>query len=141
LRYPQTNYSQGFIPQTGQPDYSGRTGNKVYLRAFRDTNDPHNSGILKLVGLALANIQSEGQVKVELKLPGRTGWLDLGKPFDAGTFTGADGDGCRMAASGDEFAWTAGVNSTAQSGWMVVVRITLKSAAAPLLTEMRLLGW
>jgi len=141
LRYPQTNYSQGFIPQTGQPDYSGRTGNKVYLRAFRDTNDPHNSGILKLVGLALANIQPEGQVKVELKLPGRTGWLDLGKPFDAGIFTGADGDGCRTAVSGDEFAWTAGVNSTAQSGWMVVVRITLKSAAAPLLTEMRLLGW
>jgi hypothetical protein len=141
LRYPQTNYTQGFIPQAGQPDYSGFTGDKVYCRAFRDLNDPHNSGILKLVGLVLANIQSGGQVKVELKLPGLTGWLDLGKPFDAGTFTGADGDGCRTSASGDEFSWSAGANSTALSGWMVVVRVTLKSAAAPLVTEMRLLGW
>ena len=141
LRYPQNNYSQGFIPSSGQPDYSGRSGEVTYYRAFRDLNDPHNSGILKLTGLTLSDIQAEGQVKVEIKLPGRTGWLDVGKPFDAGSFAGADGDGCRTAASGDEFSWTAGVNSTALSGWMIVVRVTLKSAAAPLVTEMRLLGW
>lgn len=141
LRYPQINYGQGFITQTGQPDYSGRSGNMVYCRAFRDSNDPHNSGILRLVGLALADIQSGGEVKVELKLPGLTGWLDLGLPFDLGTFTGADGDGCRTAASGDEFSWTAGTFSTALSGWMVIVRVTLKSAAAPMISEMRLLGW
>lgn len=141
LIFPNANYGTGFTPSTGQPNFSSFSGQQKYIRAFRDLNDPHNAGILKLVGLTLADLISAGNVKVELKLPGRTGWLDLGLPFDAGTFTGADGDGCRTAVNGDEFSWSVGTNSTALSGWMVIVRVTLKSPAAPTLWEMRMLGW
>lgn len=141
LYFPTANYGVGYSPSTGQPNYSSFAGEQKYLRAFRDTGDPHNAGTLKLVGLALADILSAGGVKVELKLPGRTGWLDLGLPFDAGSFTGADGDGCRTAAAGDEFSWSAGTYSTALSGWMAIVRVTLKSPTAPTLWEMRMPGW
>ncbi len=142
LIYPQTDYSTGHLPATGQPDYStGFSGEQRYIRAFRALNDPHNSGILKLVGLGLSDIEPSGDVKVEIKLPGLTGWLDLGLPFDAGSFTGAGGDGCRTASSEDEFSWTAGTFSTADSGCMVVVRVTLKNSLAPALQEMQMTSW
>jgi len=142
LRYPETDFSSGYLPSTGQPNYStGFTGEQQYIRAFRALNDPHNSGILKLVGLELSDIEPSGDVQVEIKLPGLTGWLDLGLPFDAGNFAGADGDGCRTSVDSDEFSWTAGAFSTADSGWMVLVRVTLKNSSAPALQEMQILGW
>jgi len=141
LIFPSEDYATGFTPSVGQPNYDSFTGEQRYIRAFRDSNDPHNAGILKLVGLNLADLLSGGNMKVELKLPGQTGWLDMALPFDAGAFTGADGDGCRTSVNADEFSWTAGTNSTALSGWMVIVRVTLKSPAAPTLWEMRMLGW
>ena len=142
LIYPVTDYSSGYTPNTGQPNYfSGFTGDQQYLRAFRDTGDPHNSGILRLVGLSLADIQVGGDVKVEIKLPGETGWLDLGEPYDAGSFQGNDGDGCRTSVNGNQFGWSAGTNSTADSGYMVIVRITLKNSSAPAVTELQMMGW
>ena len=143
LIYPVTNFSTGHFPVTGQPNYStGFTGDQKYLRAIRETNVPHNSGTLRLDGFALSNLEPSGDVKVEIKLPSQTGWLDLGLPYNAGTFTGADGDGCRTGVeNGNEFAWTAGQFSTADSGWMILVRITLKNSSAPALTEMREIGW
>jgi len=142
LRYPELDFSTGYLPATGQPNYStGFTGEQRYIRAFRALNDPHNSGILKLVGLTLSDIEPAGDVQVEIKLPGLTGWLDLGLPFDAGSFEGVDGDGCRTAVDSDEFSWTAGAFSTADSGWIILVRVTLKNSAAPALQEMQILGW
>ncbi|MDP8238625.1 MAG: hypothetical protein P9X24_06015 [Candidatus Hatepunaea meridiana] len=142
LIYPVTNYSSGYTPNAGQPDYSSSfTGDQQYLRAFRDTGDPHNSGILRLVGLLLTDIQAGGDVKVEIKLPGSTGWLDLGEPYDAGSFQGDDGDGCRTSVNGNQFGWSAGTNSTAGSGYMVIVRITLKNSSAPVITELQMMGW
>jgi len=143
LIYPQTNFSVGHLPETGQPDYStGFTGEQKYLRAIRQNNAPHNSGRLRLVGLTLSDLEPSGDVKVEINLPTQTGWLDLGLPYNAGTFAGADGDGCRTGvANGNEFSWTAGQFSTADSGWLVMVRITLKNSSAPALSEMREIGW
>ena len=143
LIYPETDFSAGHFPATGQPDYSiGFTGDQKYLRAIRENNVPHNSGTLRLDELTLSDIEPSGEVKVEIKLPTQTGWLDLGMPYNAGTFTGADGDGCRTGVeNGDEFSWTAGQFSTADSGWMIMVRITLKNTNAPALNEMREIGW
>ncbi|MDP8240697.1 MAG: hypothetical protein P9X24_16535 [Candidatus Hatepunaea meridiana] len=142
LVYPMTDYSSGYTPNTGQPDYSsGFTGDQQYIRAFRDQGNPHNSGILSLVGLSLTDIQAGGDVKVEIKLPGKTGWLDLGEPYDAGSFQGDDGDGCRTSVNGNQFAWSAGTNSTADSGYMVIVRITLKNSSAPAITELQMTSW
>jgi len=142
LIYPVTDYSSGYTPNAGQPDYStGFTGDQLFLRAFRDQGNPHNSGVLELVGLTLPDIEAGGDVKVEIKLPGETGWLDLGEPYDAGSFQGNDGDGCRTSASADQFGWSAGTNSTADSGYMVIVRITLKNSSAPAITELQMTSW
>ena len=143
LIYPVTDFSSGHFPATGQPNYStGFTGDQKYLRAIRETNAPHNSGTLKLDGFALSDIEPSGNVKVEIKLPTQTGWLDLGLPYNAGTFTGADGDGCRTGVeNGNEFSWTAGQFSTADSCWMIMVRINLKNTNAPALNEIREIGW
>ena len=143
LIYPVTDFSAGHFPATGQPNYSiGFTGFQKYVRALRENNEPHNSGTLRLDGFALSDIEPSGDIKVEIKLPTQTGWLDLGLPYNAGTFTGADGDGCRTEVeNGDEFSWTAAQFSTADSGYMIMVRITLKNSSAPALNEMREIGW
>jgi hypothetical protein len=142
LIYPVTDYSSGYTPNAGQPDYSsGFTGDQLFLRAFRDQGNPHNSGVLEVAGLILPDIEAGGDVKVEIKLPGKTGWLDLGEPYDAGSFQGNDGDGCRTSANGDQFGWSAGTNSTADSGYMVIVRITLKNSSAPAITELQMTSW
>ena len=142
LIYPVTDYSSVYTPNAGQPDYStGFTGDQLYLRAFHDPGVPHNSGVLEIEGLSLSDIESGGDVKVEIKLPGKTGWLDLGLPFDAGSFQGNDGDGCRTYNSGELFGWSSGSNSTADSGYMVIVRITLKNNSAPAITQLQMNIW
>jgi hypothetical protein len=81
-----------------------------------------------------------GNVNVEIKLPTQTGWLDLGTDYVQATFTGADGDGCKTAQSGDDWSWTAGSFSTADSGNMVIVRITIRVNSENL-TQVRERGW
>ena len=142
LIYPDNDYSFGYTPNVGQPNYAtGFTGDQLFLRAFRDQDVPHNSGVLELAGLSLSDIEAGGDVKVEIKLPGKTGWLDLGLPFDAGSFQGNDGDGCRTYDSGELFGWSSGSNSTADSGYMVIVRITLKNSSAPAITQLHMTNW
>lgn len=143
LIYPQINFTSGYMPSQSGRDYSGFTGDQLYLRAFKDAVNPHNSGKLKISGLVLGDFESPGytNAKVEIKLPSQTGWLDLGKPYDPGDPTPQqDGDGCRTSASGDEFGWSSGGKSTANSGYMIIVRITLKNAnkQATYLAE---IGW
>ena len=142
LIYPVTNFSVLHMPMTGQPNYSGLTGERQYLRVIRETNMPHNSGTLELDGFTLSDIELSGNIKVEIKLPSQTGWLDLGLPYNAGTFTGVTGEGCRTGVeNGNEFSWTAGQFSTADSGWMIAIRITHKNTSAPALNEIREIGW
>jgi len=142
LIYPDNDYSFGYTPNVGQPNYvTGFTGDQLFLRAFRDQGVPHNSGVLELAGLSLSDIESDGDVKVEIKLPGKTGWLDLGLSFDAGSFQGNDGDGCRTYDSGELFGWSSGSNSTADSGYMVIVRMTLKNSSAPAITQLHMTNW
>lgn len=142
LYFPTINFSTGYHPSVGQPNYSTFTGDQLYLRAFRDTGTPHSSGSLELANLTGADVgaKGSGNVNVEIKLPTQTGWLDLGTDFDSGTFTGADGDGCRTSQSGDDWAWTAGTFSTADSGDMIIVRITLRNSTDNI-TQVRELGW
>ena len=79
-------------------------------------------------------------MNVTATLPTQTGWLDLGTAFDSGTFTGADGDGCRTAQSGDDWSWSAGTFSTANSGDMIIVRVTFRNSTDSI-TQIRELGW
>lgn len=140
LRYPTTNFSSGYLP-TGNPDYSSFSGDQVYYRAFYHAATPHSSGSLELAGLVNADVDpvGSGDVNVEIKLPTQTGWLDLGTSYDSGTFSGSDGDGCRVSQSGDDWAWTAGTFTTADSGYMYILRITIKNSAKSI-TQIRELG-
>lgn len=124
------------------PDYSGFTSNAIYLRGFDDDGDPHNSGILELVGLTVADVSpvGSGNVNVEIKLPTETGWLDLGTPFNVALFTGVDGDGCRTAQSSDDWSFTFGTFSTADSDYIIIVRVTIRNTSS-MISRMRITDW
>jgi hypothetical protein len=141
LYYPTVNFSSGYLP-TGSPDYSAFSGNQQYWRGIAEgSSTPHSSGSLELGGLVNADVGAvgAGAVNVEIKLPGQTGWLDLGKDYVQATFTGADGDGCRTGQSGDDWAWTCGTFSTADSGNRYYIRVTFRNSTKSI-TQIRELG-
>lgn len=115
----------------GNPNYSAKTGNQVYVRAF---NIGVKSGMtLNMPGLVNADVGSLGtsNVNVEIKLPGLTGWCDGGKDFNVSDFGGQPKDGAGVrnaAASGSTFNFTfGGMSTTTTNGW-VLVRITFRNA-------------
>jgi hypothetical protein len=118
LIYPSINYN-GYWPQQ-TINYSNASGAKQYIRAFIH-NKPHNNGVLKIEGFYL----TDPNIKVDIKLPGLTGWLSLNTKYNAADFTGVDGDGCLIKNSGDVYDWTSGEFSTADCGYMALVRITM----------------
>ena len=69
-----------------------------------------------------------------------TGWLDLGVSYDSGTFSGADGDGCRTSQSGDYWSWASGVFTTADSGDRYYIKVVLRNGTRDI-TQIRELGW
>ena len=139
LYYPTINFST-YLPVQAE-DYSAFSGNQVYYRAMYMAATPHNNGTLELGGLVNADVApvGTGSVNVEIKLPTQTGWLDLGTDYIQATFTGADGDGCRASQSGSSWGWTSGTFSTGLSGFMYVVRITLRDATRSV-TQVREIG-
>ena len=124
------------------PNYSGRTGDQKYIRAFRKTGTATNSISLILTGLTNTDVGQigSGDINVEVKLPGLTGWLDAGKPFDSGSFTGATGQGCRTSQTGSTWGITFGSFSTANSGYIVIIRITFRTANKTI-TGLQVTGW
>lgn len=137
LKYANINFT-GYRP-TQTANYSTFTGSQTYYRAFYK-RVPKNSGVLTINGLTLAELLTS-QIKIDIKLPGQTGWLSLNKNYDVSVFTGADGDGCLLISSGNTFTYSSGTFSTANSGYMVVMKITLDSASTPELTYVEMGGW
>lgn len=132
MTYPTQNFTAGYSPaQAGGVNYSGFNntnahGGQVYYRAMYAPGNPRSTGTLTIGGVVLADLtQTSPNVKVEMKLPGITGWLDFSLPFNNGTFTGATGQGCRTGNSGSVFGWSVGTFTTATSGFMYILRITL----------------
>jgi hypothetical protein len=142
LIYPTINFSSGYLPNGTQPDYSSFSGNQQYCRAFVQVGNPHSSGKLQVNSLFQGDVSpvGTGSLNIEIKLPSQTGWLDLGKPFDAGTFTGVTGDGCRVIAANSDFSWTCGTFTTANSGWLYVVRVTFRDGSKTI-GQLREIGW
>lgn len=102
LRYPIYDYSSGHRPSSN-PDYSAVfTGDTVVLgpdahgrrftRAF-DTERVTSTGKIRLVGFDLTHFgvadsgtgvfpnRNPGKVRIRVRVPGTTDWLDLGIPF------------------------------------------------------------
>lgn len=120
LIYPQHAYNSNLPAQ--YLDYTGFSGEGVYYRAFYDS-DPHSNGMLLIDGFTY----TDQNIKAEIKLPSQTGWLDLLTQYNAATFTGSDGDGCLIKVENNqEYYFTTGAFSTANSGYMIMFRITFQ---------------
>lgn len=114
LFYPQTNYgAAGFFP-VGQPNYAAVLAAdpanhiRAYIRAF-NTGLARNTGKVRLRNLAASAFESTGPFTgdpvidhpggaiVEVKVPGVTGWLDLGRAKGDPDLLTTDGHGCQVA--------------------------------------------
>jgi hypothetical protein len=109
-----------------------------YIRMFKGS-EPRNNGILQLTGDFIFGTN----LKAYIKLPGQTGWLDLSKYYDLGTFTGADDDGAATKfeniSGGVKVNWTAGTNSTAYTDYSYVIKISISDGCY--LDNIKEIGW
>lgn len=145
LRYPRTNYS-AYRPVGA--DYAAVLGGDApnhirrYVRIF-DTGVARNTGKIRIQGLTLADIQSVGAYTgsevndhtggaiVQLKIPGVTGWMDLGRVKGDPDLTTDDGRGCRTSStiSGADFIFGYDTTSfTVDNGsgeFPIILRISL----------------
>jgi hypothetical protein len=155
LVYPHYDFTQAAIKptQAGSPNYatvlSGDTANTMrrYIRMF-DTGLARNSGHLTIVGLPQTAFYTSGAYTgsevadhpngaiVQIKLPGQTGWCDLGQP--SGTpdsnltldFRGVLSSYPPANNGGGSYTWaySTGSFSTQNNGsgnFLLIVRITL----------------
>lgn len=130
LDYPHTNWGSGYNPPENTCDYSAFAEDANYTRAIDSVSTPHTSITLTLSPLTASDIGAAGTVDVWVKLPTQTGWLDAGKAYDSGTFTGADGDGCQTSASSSTFGCTFGPFSTANSDYTIVIKFIMNSGTS-----------
>jgi len=66
---------------------------------------------------------------IDIKLPTQTGWLSLNKNYDVITYQGVDGDGCLLRSQDQNFLFSTGRFSTARSGYVIIVRITINNSS------------
>ena len=149
--YPQVNYSSGLYLPHG-PNYAalGDAANhhRTYVRAF-NTGVARNTGRLRIHGLAAAAFEATAAFHgndsdhpngaiVEIKVPGLTGWLDLGRDKGNPDFNTLDGHGCRtgISVSGsdvivsyDTTEFTATNGPANGNKYLVFVRITFMNSA------------
>lgn len=143
LYFPTVDFSVN-LP-SGNPDYSGLASetNKIYLRAFKDTTASHANGTLRLTGLTKTQLYNRN-IKVWIKAPSQTGWLDLTRDYNFATFTGIDDDGCwvdRDIQTNSDFKFTIGSFYTENSGDMIIVKILYPGQSAPHITYMSIIDW
>jgi hypothetical protein len=132
LLYPAEDFT-AFTPPNNA-NYTGRSGDAVYLRAFV-TSSPKSSIQMVLYGLAAGIGQiGAGDVNVEVKLPGQSGWLDCAKPYDGSAGVNADGNGAMVGSisySGGNATLNAtfGGKSSYDANNRVLVRVRLRNAS------------
>ena len=124
-QYPNINFTYNYLPSQ-TVSYTNLTDTRYYFRAFLDLGIPHTNGNFLIDNLII----SDPNVKIHIKLPGVTGWLDLKKNYNMADFTGADENGCLLGNEGYNFRWTSGTYSTAFSGYMIIMRITMLNSSA-----------
>lgn len=143
LVYPTTNFSTGFLP-VNTANYSTFTGNQQFARAFV-ASTPKSSVTITLNGIAAGLGQvGQGDVNVEIKLPGLSGWGDALKAYDSTASKTADGWGMlsgSVSYTGGNAVLTAtfGGFSTIDSGNRIYVRVTLRNGTR-FITSMSV-GW
>lgn len=122
LQFANMNFSD-YLPFQAV-DYSGRTQNQYYIRSFKDFV-PHNNGSIRVGGIDKNDILND-KIRLDIKIPGTTGWLNVNTKYDISSFSGEDGDGCLVNIEGDTVHYSTGQFSTAYSSNTIVLRITMK---------------
>lgn len=130
---------------TGNPNYSGLGSetNKTYFRAFRDTVASHANGTLRMTGITKTQLYNR-DIRVWIKAPTQTGWLDLTRDYNFATFSGSDEDGCwveRDSQTNSDFQFTIGQNYTENSGDMIIVKVQYPGNSAPEITHLEIIDW
>jgi hypothetical protein len=131
--YPTTDYSAAVYRPTGQPNYAAvlaaDAANHLrrYVRAF-DTGISRNTGRIRVNGLAASAFASlgvftgdpvadhPGGAILEIKVPGVTGWLDLGRIQGDPDLTTVDGHGCQTGLSTSGSDVVVSYNTTSPTG-------------------------
>ena len=120
---------------SGNPDYSGGacTGMRYYYRYFIKPSISSSTFTMNFDGNGTFVPEDEGDfsgndIKVSIRLPSQTEWMDCYKDFYAGNW--ADGDGCRDVSSNpgrnfNDWNLSVGTKYTANSGNRVYIRITV----------------
>jgi hypothetical protein len=140
LKYPATNYTSGYLPSTGQVNYSSASGNRVYIRYF------YVGANIQTLTFTLANLSGTttfgavggsnptGNVlTLEMLAPATTkNGSNVVEFKDCYTAYTTDQDiGCyatgTRSSSTSNWKCSLGTKSTSTSGNVVVVRITASS--------------
>jgi len=137
LMFPFKNYTLNVMPRQ-TANYSGYDGARYYIRAFKGSS-PRNNGTFTLPGFNI----SRDDVKIEIKLPSLTGWLNMNKLYNEADFTGIDGDGCLVSenSASNSYIWTSGQFSTSHCNFLIIIRVTMLSSNAMPLMGMYMYDW
>jgi hypothetical protein len=135
LIYPVTNFSSITNGPGGNPDYSSAAGTRYFYGYFSNGTGTASfrltvQGSATLIAEASALGTSNNNIKLSLRAPSETGWLDVMSSFIEGNFN--DGDGCYSASLGNDqtipttnLGCTIGTKSTANSFDKMYFRLTV----------------
>ena len=147
LVYPSLDFTGPPVnPTTPATNYTavlaGDAGNhkRRHIRAF-DTGVARNTGKLRVTGVAFASFDAglapidaaeitdhPGGMVVQIKVPGASGWLDLGRADGTPDLNKAlDFRGCRTGIAGDVYSFDTGLftSDNGSGKFLLFVRITL----------------
>jgi collagen type VII alpha len=152
LRYPVTNYSSGYLPSTGQPNYSGASGLRTYIRYFYVGGGvqtltftlANQSGTTSFVSVATG--ASGNNLTMEMLAPNTTvngsavvEFKDCYVAYTADTAIGCYASGTRSSSTSN-WVCSLGTKSTSTSGSVVVIRITAAAAWTGVLETLSVVG-
>ena len=129
--FRDTSETGPLVAPLGNPDYSGATGLRTYLRRIQNTSGQSRSNFdITITGsgtISTATTPSGNEIKVFIGLPETpagfvTGFLDLGVDFATNQY--ADGDGCLLGALDSSLnatnRATLGVNSVGDDEYIII---------------------
>ena len=149
LDYPTIDFSAITNGPAGNVNYSAAAGTRYYYRYFTETSPTTANfrlsvaGTATLISEASALGTGNNNVKISIRAPSQTGWLDTMVAFTEGFF--GDGDGAYSSSLGSDqtipttnLGLTIGTKSTANSFDKIYVRITVGAGWTGTITSMSL---
>jgi hypothetical protein len=113
--YPSIDFTTTNMPNaySGSPNYTTATGTRYYYGYFTNGTVAANfrlriTGTATLISEATSFTTNSAQVKISLRLPSQTGWMDIKTSYIPGSWS--DGDGCFSATYGSDTSIPTGAN-------------------------------